>query len=564
MPRKVLDLLLPNPTKGAATKTTKETTTVASAPVSAPKKTVAIAPPSASQKTVVSRPEAAPMPKKKQASMPPQQVTASEPFLIVQAMNVIAEESGIAIAELKNEIEFADVGVDSLLSLTICGRLREELNIDVSPTLFVDCPTVRDLKRSLGGISGSADTSEDSSPTPASGFSCDDAASDTSSEITNVDEEENAPETTGEKYPISGICNILADEIGVKVEEVWSAPSLAELGLDSLMSLTTLGRLREELNVDLPMDIFVDADMKTVRKKLNGDSPEPKKSTPVTPATPVSPATKKAIVERTPAAIPAASSVVLQGSLATARKVLFLFPDGSGSATSYAALPIVAPGVAVVGLNCPYLKRPQDMKCALQDLTAPYLAEIRRRQPHGPYYLGGWSAGGICAYDAAAILMVAGEKVESLILIDSPNPIHLEKLPVRMYDFLNSVGMFGTGGKSLPEWLLPHFLAFIDALALYEPTPFAKGAAPPTHAVWATDGVYRSTGGKRLDERPDDSREMKWLLNDRTSFGPNGWDTLVGTECLKIDILEGANHFTMFGGSQGLELSQFLARSIGV
>ena len=473
-------------------------------------------------------------------------------------MNIIAEESGVAIAELKNELDFADVGVDSLLSLTICGRLREELNIDVSPTLFVDYPTVRDLKRSLGGISGSADTSEDSSPTPASGFSCDDA-SDTSSEITNVDEEEKAPESTGEeKYPISGICNILADEIGVKVEEVWNAPSLAELGLDSLMSLTTLGRLREELNVDLPMDIFVDADMKSIRKKLVGDSPEPKKPAPITPTA------KKAMVERTPAAIPAASSVVLQGSLATARKVLFLFPDGSGSATSYAALPVVAPGVAVVGLNCPYLKRPQDMKCALQDLTAPYLAEIRRRQPKGPYYLGGWSAGGICAYDAAAILMVAGEKVESLILIDSPNPIHLEKLPVRMYDFLNSVGMFGTGGKDLPSWLLPHFLAFIDALALYEPTPFAKGAAPSTHAIWATDGVYRSTGGKRLDERPDDSREMKWLLNDRTSFGPNGWDTLVGAESLKIDILEGSNHFTMFGGSQGLELSQFLARSIGV
>ena len=538
-------------------KTTKETNTVASAPSSVPQKNAASAPPSAPQKTVISRPETAQVPKKKQAPVPVQRDSISEPFLIVQAMNIIAEESGIAIAELKNEIEFADVGVDSLLSLTISGRLREELNIDVSPTLFVDYPTVRDLKRSLGGISGSADASEDSSPTPASGFSCDEA-SDTSSEITNVDEEEKAPETSEEKYPISGICTILADEIGVKVEEVWSAPSLAELGLDSLMSLTTLGRLREELNVDLPMDIFVDADMNTIRKKLVGDSPKPKKSTPVTPTT------KKAIVERTPAAIPAASSVVLQGSLATARKVLFLFPDGSGSATSYAALPTVAPGVAVVGLNCPYLKRPQDMKCALQDLTAPYLTEIRRRQPHGPYYIGGWSAGGICAYDAAAILMVAGEKVESLILIDSPNPIHLEKLPVRMYDFLNSVGMFGTGGKSLPEWLLPHFLAFIDALALYEPTPFAKGAAPSTHAIWATDGVYRSTGGKRLDEQPDDSREMKWLLNDRTSFGPNGWDTLVGSECLKIDILEGANHFTMFGGSQGMELSQFLARSIGV
>ena len=472
-------------------------------------------------------------------------------------MNIIAEESGITMTELKNDLVFADVGVDTLLSLSVCGRLREELNIDMSSTLFVEYPTVRDLKRCLSGASGPVDASEDSSKssTPGSGFSCDGDAADSSSDVTNMDEGDKAQDST---YPISRICTILADEIGVKVEDVWSAPSLAELGLDSLMSLDVLGRLREELDIDLPMDFFSDADMTSIRKKLLGDSPEPKIESPVTTVS------KPIISACTPTAIPAATSVVLQGNLTTASKILFLFPDGSGSRPSYATLPLVAPNVAVVGLNCPYLKRPQDMKCALQDLTTPYLAEICRRQPHGPYYLGGWSAGGICAYDAAAMLMVVGEQVASLILIDSPNPIRLEKLPVRMYDFLNSVGMFGSGSKPLPDWLLPHFLAFIDALDLYEPTPFAPGAAPATHAIWATDGVYRSTGGKRLEEQPDDAREIKWLLNDRTGFGPNGWNSLVGTESLKIEILEGANHFTMMAGQQGLKLSQFLARSIGL
>ena len=153
------------------------------------------------------------------------------------------------------------------------------------------------------------------------------------------------------------------------------------------------------------------------------------------------------------------------------------------------------------------MKRPQDMKCALQDMAASYLTEIRRRQPHGPHYLGGWSAGGICAYDAAAMLAASAgkEEVAGLILLDSSNPIQLEKLPMRIYNFLHSVGIFGGYGsgpgpksniKPPPEWLLPHFLAFIDALALYEPSPFAPGAAPPTHAIWAADGIYRSTGGK--------------------------------------------------------------------
>lgn len=63
------------------------------------------------------------------------------------------------------------------------------------------------------------------------------------------------------------------------------------------------------------------------------------------------------------------------------------------------------------------------MNCTFHELTTLYLNEILRRQPHGPYSLGGWSAGGICAYDAAKDLTAAGERVDRLLLLDSPNPI---------------------------------------------------------------------------------------------------------------------------------------------
>ncbi|KAK1751945.1 polyketide synthase for naphthopyrone YWA1 [Echria macrotheca] len=548
VPRKVLDLLLPNPSKGVATKAAKESAPAApAARPSAPQKTVASPAPS---------PKApAPVKAAKAAAPAPKKESVLEPLLIVQVMDIIAQETGITIAEMKNDLDFADVGVDSLLSLTICSRLREEHNIDVSSTLFIDYPTVRDLKNFLGaGAETPAADSDDSSKssTPQSGFSSYGGVSDSCSDVT-LDEPVDlavggSSSSSSSNSPFNEICAIMADEIGVKVEEVWNAPSLSELGLDSLMSLTVLGRMRDELNVDLPMDFFFDDDMAIIRKKLIGDDAAEEPATKASPAVPIPPAT----------------SVVLQGSLATAKKVLILFPDGSGSAASYATLPRVARDAAVVALNCPYVKRPQDLKCGLQDLTEPYLAEIRRRQPHGPYYLGGWSAGGICAYDAAARLMAAGEEVAGLILLDSPNPIKLDKLPVRMYHFLDSVNIFGYGAKTPPpEWLLPHFLAFIDSLAAYEPSPFPAGKAPQTHAIWAADGVYRSTGGKRLPEQPDDVPAMKWLLEDRKTFGPNGWDQLVG-EKLRIEVLKGANHFTMMQGEQALQLSQFLARSLGL
>ncbi|KAI1293162.1 polyketide synthase for naphthopyrone YWA1 [Xylaria venustula] len=545
VPRKVLDFLLPAASKEVAMRPPKETNNIPSTGSSRPHKT-----------TVQSRPAKTLTPKISQYPTSPQKDSISEPVLIIQAMKIISEETGVPVAEMKKDLVLADVGIDSLLSLTVYGRLREELDLDVSSTLFIDYPTVGDIKRWLGATSGPVDASGDSSKisTPNSGIFSDEETESTSDMSTNL---EDVSLDCEETYPISGICTILAEEIGVKADEVWNASSLAELGLDSLMSLTVHSRVREELEVDLPADALLLDDMALIRKSLTPGSSEQVTSAPIAAAS------KAVIRVEAPAAIPAATSVVVQGSLKTASKVLFLFPDGSGSATAYAGLPRVANDVALVALNCPYVKRPQDMKCALQDLTEPYLAELRRRQPHGPYYLGGWSAGGISAYDAAATLMVQGEEIAGLILLDSPNPIHLEKLPQRLFHFLNRVGVFGSdSSKGAPEWLLQHFTAFLDALFQYNIKPFSPGKTPPTYTLWAADGVYKSTGGERLAEQPDDTREMKWLLNERTDFGPNGWDAVLEPGRLTIEVLEGANHFTMMEGSQGQRLSEFLARAL--
>ncbi len=55
------------------------------------------------------------------------------------------------------------------------------------------------------------------------------------------------------------------------------------------------------------------------------------------------------------------------------------------------------------------------------------------------------------------------------------------------------------------------------------------------------------------------SREMLWLLNDRTDFGPNGWDTLVGKN--KVASIEATarcrrTHFTMMDGAKASGLIQ--------
>ncbi|HHB81507.1 MAG TPA: polyketide synthase, partial [Aliiroseovarius sp.] len=56
------------------------------------------------------------------------------------------------------------------------------------------------------------------------------------------------------------------------------------------------------------------------------------------------------------------------------------------------------------------------------EAAASMIAEMRQVQPHGPYLLGGFSGGGITAYEIAQQLEAAGEKVALVVLLDTPLP----------------------------------------------------------------------------------------------------------------------------------------------
>jgi thioesterase domain-containing protein len=55
-------------------------------------------------------------------------------------------------------------------------------------------------------------------------------------------------------------------------------------------------------------------------------------------------------------------------------------------------------------------------------MAADYLAQLRAVQRAGPYRLGGWSMGGLVAFEMARALAAAGEEVELLALVDTRAP----------------------------------------------------------------------------------------------------------------------------------------------
>ncbi|WP_268746751.1 non-ribosomal peptide synthetase [Pseudomonas chlororaphis] len=59
---------------------------------------------------------------------------------------------------------------------------------------------------------------------------------------------------------------------------------------------------------------------------------------------------------------------------------------------------------------------------SLEDLAASYLEEMLQVQPAGPYFLGGWSLGGVIAFEIARQLEMRDLPVRQLILLDAPAP----------------------------------------------------------------------------------------------------------------------------------------------
>lgn len=404
---------------------------------------------------------------------------------------------------------------------------------------------------------------------------------------------------------------IISEESGVPVAELKPDAAFADLGVDSLLGLLCASRFREELGLHHESSIFLDNNTldeleafwkqgtseASAPKALSGNdavltsmfaadadaekghsssssqdarslveddedddnSPRPGSAsdTSLEAGGNMTPPEKRDLSNIQ------ATSLLLQGnpSSPSTVKTLFLLPDGSGSCSSYAALPRVHPSMAVVGVNCPFMKTPEDYTVGIEPVGAAYIREIRRRQPNGPYALGGWSVGGIFAFHVAQELVRQGEQVTELVLIDCPVPRGLDHLPRRYYDYCNDIGLLGTVNgvrRAPPAWLVGHFEACVNSLHDHHAAAFTpEGSAPRTQIIWACDAIDENLEAK-FERRPDDPEGLKFLTATRTDFGTCGWETLLPELDIALDRVAGCNHFSMMQGDGAKNLGEII------
>ena len=98
---------------------------------------------------------------------------------------------------------------------------------------------------------------------------------------------------------------------------------------------------------------------------------------------------------------------------------------------------------------------------SVEEMAEFYIKEIREIQPHGPYYVGGSSFGGLAAFEIAQQLHQQGEEVGLLALFDTGTPDYPKMLPntsavhLKIYKFIrkiqhhsNSLRAFNTKEKA--------------------------------------------------------------------------------------------------------------------
>jgi FkbH-like protein len=104
-----------------------------------------------------------------------------------------------------------------------------------------------------------------------------------------------------------------------------------------------------------------------------------------------------------------------------AKPPFFLVHGWGGDVYGFLGLAqLLAPDQPAYGLQAVGLDGKAPRHITVEDMAAHYVQEIRSFQPEGPYFLGGYSMGGLIAFEMAQQLYRLGQRVALLALLDSP------------------------------------------------------------------------------------------------------------------------------------------------
>ncbi len=295
-------------------------------------------------------------------------------------------------------------------------RIERLLSSDAAGEIFVSSLDLRTLRRSIDERAVGPDDSDSRFSRP------------------QLDSDYEAPRDDIERTLVELWEELLGlDRVGIR-------DSFFELGGHSLVALRLFAKIKKTYRVDYPMSVLFEAP--TVEQCAN--------------------LLREALGERNGGGQQDTSAtryrhlVRMDTGAADSGRPFFLVAGMFGNVLNLRHLAsLVGKGRPCYGLQARGLYGDTPPHETFEEMARDYLEEIRTVQPHGPYLLGGFSGGGIAAFEMAQQLVKQGETVSMLVMLDTPLPnwnlslTTMDRVEIRITDLKKEkLGLFAQWAKS--------------------------------------------------------------------------------------------------------------------
>lgn len=185
----------------------------------------------------------------------------------------------------------------------------------------------------------------------------------------------------------------------LQVGEVGVHDDFFKLGGHSLLAVRLKALLQDRLNWEMPLVELFKSPTIAGLAKLMAQAPQLQRSSDLS------------------------SSILVEVQPGASRTPLFLVHPVGGSVLCYVDLAReLGPEQPVYALQSPAVVPDTHDLATIEQMADAYINTLRSVQPAGPYHLGGWSMGGLVAWEIARQLIAQGESVAGLALIDTYPP----------------------------------------------------------------------------------------------------------------------------------------------
>jgi thioesterase domain-containing protein/acyl carrier protein len=309
------------------------------------------------------------------------------------------------------------------------------------------------------------------------------------------------------------LSELYAELLGV--EDAGVHDNFFDLGGNSLIGFGLRSRIDERLGVKLPVHALIEfPTIRALAARIRSELPEGEPRVEAVAAAPA----PSLLLMKDDASDARRLSVTLADPRNGARPLFLIQPLGG---TVYSYLPLarlLGVSVPVIGLRASGLEPEEPVFASVEAMAASAIEALRAIQPAGPYRIGGHSAGGVVAFEAARQLMARGEAVELLAMLDVYPPHHGRQVKLESAaDFLDIMqGAIDAQGSQASH-------AYGELVKAFEPSsPFASVVLASWRAILAyeppTLDVNAVFVGATVGRDPKDLPEPYWLERLEGSF----------------------------------------------